>query len=69
MFVNLDGAWWKLNKYCHQKDMGNYPDGCIISLKSSLAGCVTAVNKSTQIIKMKGNEREQLINKCIICSI
>ena len=25
--VHTDDAWWKLKKYCHQKDVDNYPDG------------------------------------------
>ena len=30
MHVHTDGAWWKMTKYYHQKDIVNYPDGCII---------------------------------------
>ena len=25
--VQTDGAWWKLKKYCQEKELGNYPDG------------------------------------------
>ena len=34
--VHTDGVWWKLKKDCDQKDIGNYPDVCIICLKSFL---------------------------------
>ena len=57
--VYTDCAWWKLKKYCHQKDIGSYPDGCIICLKSFSMECVSAVNKSSQIVKMKVNERKK----------
>ena len=32
--VQTDGAWWILKKCCIHWDVGNYPDGCIICLKS-----------------------------------
>ena len=41
--VHKDGAWLKLKKYCHQKDVGYYPDGCIICSKSFSVGCVLPV--------------------------
>ena len=43
--VHTDGAWWKLNNYCHQKDVGIYPDGCIICLKFFSVCCVSQVKK------------------------
>ena len=43
--VQTDGAWWKLKMHCHQKDIGNYPDGCIICLKSFSTGCVSPEKK------------------------
>ena len=67
--IHTDVAWWKLKKYSHQKDIANYPDGCIICLKSFFVGCVSTVSKSTQIMKMKGNKREQEIKECMDCSI
>ena len=39
--VQSDGAWW----YCHKKDIGNYPDGCIICLNAFSVGCVSPVKK------------------------
>ena len=32
--VQTDGTWRKLKAYCGRKDISNYPDGCIIFLKS-----------------------------------
>ena len=32
--IHTDGAWWNLKKYPQQKDIGNFPDRCIICLKS-----------------------------------
>ena len=46
-------------KFCHQKDIANYPDGCKICLKFFIVGCASAVDKSTKILKIKGNEGEQ----------
>ena len=43
--VITDGAWWKKKKYSHRKDIGNYPDGCIIHLKSVLVGHVSLRKK------------------------
>ena len=47
-------AWWKLKKYCHQKDIGNYPDEYIISLNFFSVGCVSTGKKG---------------NDCMVCSI
>ena len=52
--VHTDGTWCKKKKYSHWKDVGNYPDGCIICLKSFSVGCVS-------LAKM-GND-------CIVCSL
>ena len=49
-----DSACWKKKKYSHQKDIGYYPDGCIICLKSFSVGCVLPVKKG---------------NDCMVCSI
>ena len=38
MCVQTDGAWWKLKKYCHRKDIDIYPSGSIICLKSLSTG-------------------------------
>ena len=51
--VHKDGAWWKMKQYSHQKDIIYCPDGCIICLKSFSVGCVSAVKKATQIVKME----------------
>ena len=64
-----DGAWWKMKKCCHQKDVSNYPDGCNICLKSFSVWLVSTVNKSTQIKKIKWNEQEEERNKCMVWSI
>ena len=52
--VHIDGAWRKLKKYCDRKDIGTYPDGCIICLKSFSVGCVSLLKKD---------------NNCMMCSI
>ena len=52
---HTDGAWQKLKKYWHQEDIGNYPDGCIICLKSISSGCISAVINLTQIVQIKRN--------------
>ena len=67
LHVHTDGAWWKMKTYYHQKDIVNYPDGCIICLKSFSVGCVSAVKKATQIVKMEGDENDKEIIKCIVC--
>ena len=36
--IQTDGAFWILDKYCTHEDNNNYPDGCIICLKSFLLG-------------------------------
>ena len=57
--VHTYGAWWKMKKYCCQKDIGNYPDRCIIRLKFFSNWCISAVNKSTQIMTMEEYEKEE----------
>ena len=47
--VHTDGAWWKMKKCSHQKDIENYPDVCIICLKSFSVGSVSAVIKGHEI--------------------
>ena len=52
-----DGAWWKARKekkYSDQKDIGNYPNGCVISLKSFSVGHAS--------LRKKGSD-------CMVCSI
>ena len=39
--VHTDSAWQKKKNYSHWKDIGNYPDRCIICLKSFPVGCVS----------------------------
>ena len=43
--VHTDSAWWRLKKYCHQKDIGNYSDGFIICLNSFLYCVHFAIKK------------------------
>ena len=62
-----DGTWWKMKKYSHQKDIINYPDGCIICLKSFSVGCVSAVKRATQIIKMEEDENDEGRIECMVC--
>ena len=69
MCVHRDGAWWKLKKYCHWKYINDYPDGCLICMKSFYVCIVSPVDPSIQIMKMKGNENEKEINNCMVCSI
>ena len=57
--VHTDGAWWKYKKYCTHEDIDNYPDGCIICLNSFSVEFYSPVNMSTQIMRMKGNEKER----------
>ena len=45
--VITDGACWKKKKYFCRKDIGHYPDGCIICLKSFPVGCVSSKKKGT----------------------
>ena len=40
--AHTDGEWWKLQKLCHQKDVGKYSDIWLICLKQILIGCVTS---------------------------
>ena len=40
--VHTDDVRWKLKKYCTHENIDNYPDGCIIYLKSFSVGCVTS---------------------------
>ena len=54
-------------KHSHQKDVSNYPDGCIICLKSFPVGCVSAVKKVTQIVKIEGDKNDKEIVKCMVC--
>ena len=63
------GAWRQLKKYCTNKDIVNYPDGCITCLKSFSVGFASPMNKFTKIMKMKGNETQRERNKCMVCSI
>ena len=65
--VHTDGAWWKMKKYSHQKDISNYPDGCIICLKSFSFECVSVVKMATQIMKIEGDENDKERIKCMIC--
>ena len=58
LYVYIDDAWWKLKKYFQWKDIGKCQDGCIIYLKFFSVGCMSGVNKSTQIMKMKQNKKE-----------
>ena len=69
LHVHTDGAWWKIKKYSHQKDSINYPDGCIICLKSFFVGCVSAVKKVRQTVKMKGDKNDERTIKCMVCLI
>ena len=65
--VHTDVAWWKMKKCSLQNDNFNYPDGCIISLKSFFVGCVSVVKKATQIVKMEGDENDEEIIECMVC--
>ena len=46
------------NEKKFQKDIVNYLDGCITCLKSFSIGCVSAVKKSTQIVKMERDKND-----------
>ena len=45
--VQNDDVCWKLKKYCHWKNNGNYPDGFIICVKSFYFGCLSTVKDRT----------------------
>ena len=66
--VHTGGAWWKMKKYSDQNGILNYPDGCIICLKSFSAGCVSAMKKATQIVKMEKHENDKARIKYMVCS-
>ena len=55
LHVDTVEAWWKMKKYSQEKVIVNYPDGCIICLKSFSAGCLSGVKKATQIVKIEGH--------------
>ena len=54
---------------CTCEYIDNYPNGFIIFLKPVSVGFVSPGNKSTQIVKIKENEREGERNKCMVCSM
>ena len=61
--------WWVVEdkKYSHWKDIENYPDGCIICLKSVSVGCVSSVKKATQIKKIEGHKKDKERIECMDC--
>ena len=67
--IQTDSAWCKLKKYCHLKNISNFPDGSTLYLKSFFVGSILPVKKSIQITKIKENERERAKNKCMVCSV
>ena len=57
--VHTHGEWRKRKKYSHHKDIENYPDGCIICLKTLFVGCVSLVTKIRQILRIEGHENNK----------
>ena len=51
--IQTDDAWWKMKKFFHGKDIGIYPDGCIVCLKFFSTVCVLHAKKG---------------NDCMLCS-
>ena len=65
VFTQMVHDWsWKI-----LQAKGNYPNGCIICLKSISVWFHSTVNKLTQIVKMEGNEAQRERNKWMVCSI
>ena len=49
-----------------QKDIINYPDGCIICWKSFSVGCMSAVKKATWTVKVNGDKNNKEIIECMV---
>ena len=63
---HTQSACWKMKKFSDQKEIANYPDGCIICLNSFSFGCVSAVKKATQIVIIEGDTNDKKIIDCMV---
>ena len=56
------------NEKCrNQKKVLSYQDECIICLKSFYVVCVSAVKKTTHIVKIEGDKNDEEIMECMFC--